>query len=379
MNINFTQVLALSGLLALLLLYKLWRKNHLNSNGGKSAPEASGAWPLIGHLHLLGGQIPVYRIFGGLADKYGPVFAFRLGLHKALVVSSWEAAKECFTTNDKILNKRPPSSAAVHLGYNYAAFAFSHGPYWREVRKLVMQELLSARRLETLKHVRQSEIEAGIRELFEEHSGKVVDIGEWLDQITSNMIMMMVAGKRHTDSGAGTGKSHQSFRELMKEFMYISGQFVPADFIPFPPFKWIDFQRNIKSMKRISKRLSTIFEDWIDEHILADRRSKLGKEQDFIDVLLSTIDDKFARSFGYTRETVIKATIMNIIIAGNDTTSTHMTCTSIFLNSSVRIAGLKFLHRQSASNKKRRRRPPVLRESRSGLQKFNCLSTNYLR
>ncbi|KAK4440993.1 cytochrome [Sesamum alatum] len=95
----------------------MWRKNHhSNSNNKKSALEPSGALPLIGHFLLLGGRVPIYRILGGLADEYGPVFGLRLGLHK-------------------ILAKRPTSIAGIYLGYNYASFGFTDGPYWREMRK----------------------------------------------------------------------------------------------------------------------------------------------------------------------------------------------------------------------------------------------------
>ncbi|KAL0286373.1 UNVERIFIED_CONTAM: Xanthotoxin 5-hydroxylase CYP82C4 [Sesamum angustifolium] len=333
----FTQILV--ALSALLLLYKLWRKKQRqNSNNLKSAPEPAGAWPLIGHFHLLGGQVPVYRNLGGLADEYGPVFGLRLGLNKTLVVSSWEAVKDCFTTNDKILAKRPTSVAGIYLGYDYASFGFADGPYWREVRKLVLQELLSPRRLETLKHVRESEIHSGIKELYKEHSGKVVDIDEWLDQITSNMITMMIAGKRYTNGTQGVESTVEvrSVREHIKEFMYVLGQFIVADAFPFPPFSWIDYQGHIKSMKRITKGLSTIFERWINEHSTRDRQSSLKNGQDFIDVMLSTVDDRFTR-FGHTRETIIKATVSNLIIAGNDTTSLHMTWLLCLLLNNKRV------------------------------------------
>ncbi|KAL0286374.1 UNVERIFIED_CONTAM: Xanthotoxin 5-hydroxylase CYP82C4 [Sesamum angustifolium] len=331
MNNIFTHLLALSGLLALLLLYSLWRKSSQNHKV-TSAPEPSGAWPVIGHLHLLGGRVPVYRILGGLADRYGPVFTVRLGVHPALVVSSWEAVKECFTTNDKILNKRPAASAGKYLGYNYAAFGFTHGTYWRQMRKLVLLEVLSARRLERLKHVWESEINTGIKELYTKHSGKVVVISEWIEQLTLNTIVMMIAGKRYTDSmQSDETVEARSFRELIKEFMYISGQFVASDAIPFPPLRWMDFQGHIKSMKRISKELSTVFQSWITEHVRSDRKSSFGNEQDFIDVMLSAIDEKFT-SFGHTRETII-ATALNLILAGSDTTSIHLTwLLSLLLN-----------------------------------------------
>lgn len=308
-----SHLLAVSGLLALILLYNLWRRRPTNhKDKGNSAPEPSGAWPIIGHLHLLGEQIPVSRILGALADKYGPVFTIRLGVHRALVVSNWEAVKDCFTTNDKVLAKRPSSTAGKYLGYNDAGFGFAHGPYWREIRKLVLLEVLSARRLETLRHVRESEIDTSIKELYkvvQENPGKVV-ISQWFEQLTLNIIMMMIAGKKYSDdtNGAETVEA-QSFRKIIKEFMYISGKFVVSDSIPFPPLRWMDFQGHIKYMKRISKELSTISESWIHEHIEGERKTGIGSEQDFIDVMLSAIDDRFA-SFGHTSETIIKATIL---------------------------------------------------------------------
>ncbi|KAL6128207.1 hypothetical protein ACLB2K_071563 [Fragaria x ananassa] len=44
-----------------------------------------------------------------MADKYGPLFTIKLGVHRALVESNWDVAKECLTTNDKAFANRPKS------------------------------------------------------------------------------------------------------------------------------------------------------------------------------------------------------------------------------------------------------------------------------
>ncbi|GKC37891.1 cytochrome P450 82C4-like protein, partial [Tanacetum coccineum] len=134
----------------------------------KEAPELGGGWPIIGHLHLLGGGDQLlYRTLGAMADKYGPAFNIRLGTRRAFVVSSWEVARECFTINDKALASRPKTAAVKHMGYNYAVFGFApYTPFWREMRKIATLELLSNRRLEMLKDVRSSEINSGINELY---------------------------------------------------------------------------------------------------------------------------------------------------------------------------------------------------------------------
>ncbi|KAL9447851.1 hypothetical protein AB3S75_015345 [Citrus x aurantiifolia] len=140
-------------LYTLLLVSRNLHRNYA-SKKKRGAPEAGGAWPLIGHLHLLGGREPAHRVLGNLADKYGPIFTIRMGINRALVVSNWEIAKECLTTHDKVFANRPKTLAMEILGYNFSMFGFSlYGSYWRETRKIATLELLSNHRLEKLKNV----------------------------------------------------------------------------------------------------------------------------------------------------------------------------------------------------------------------------------
>ncbi|RVW61271.1 Cytochrome P450 CYP82H23 [Vitis vinifera] len=61
-----------------------------------------------------------------MADKYGPIFCFHIGLRKTSVVSSWEVAKECFTTMDKAFATQPRSLAGKLMGYDHAIFIALH-------------------------------------------------------------------------------------------------------------------------------------------------------------------------------------------------------------------------------------------------------------
>lgn len=109
-----THFTAVVGLLLLALLYVSWRKRNITGAGGRTLPpEAGRAWPFIGHLHQLQAPLPLVRTWGSLADKYGPIFTVRLGTPRAVVVSSWEAVRDCFATNDKIFAARPDLSAGT--------------------------------------------------------------------------------------------------------------------------------------------------------------------------------------------------------------------------------------------------------------------------
>nr|AYV88872.1 cytochrome P450 oxidase CYP82J12 [Polygala tenuifolia] len=320
-----------------LLLVKKWRMrcSHPKIDGMLVAPEPSGALPFIGHLHLLGNKVPLAKTLAAMADKYGSIFLIRLGMYPSLVVSNHEAVRECFTVNDKALGSRLTSSQGLYLGYNYASFGFaSYGPLWRNMRKLAMFKILSARRLETLKHHYISEIDAFIGELFlfRKNNGPIkVVISEWFEKLSLNMITKTVAGKRYFNNFHDEGDTiAQKFGKVIREFMYLSGEFVASDFIPF--LGWFNLQGQVlKSMKQISKDLDSLFGCWVEEHRLKQQKNESNEEQDFIDVMLAEIEDDFA--FGFSRDTLIKATILNIILAGADTTSINLTwILSLLLN-----------------------------------------------
>lgn len=174
----------------------------------KLPPEAGGAWPLVGHLHLLTGIEPGHKALANMADLYGPIFTLKLGMHTAVVVSNWEIAKECFSTNDKIFASRPKLAAAKHMGYNNSMFAFTqYGRFWRHMRKITTLELLTSHGLEQFQHIRASEVKSWGKKLYELYAKSrnegeeklLVDMKTWFEQITLNTILRIVIGKRLFD------------------------------------------------------------------------------------------------------------------------------------------------------------------------------------
>lgn len=287
---------------------------------GKSPPEPSGAWPIIGHLHLLRGEVPVFRTLSDIADKLGPVFVIQLGMYPTLVVSHHEAVKECFSTNDKVLASRPSSAFAKIFGYNYAAFALApYGPLWREMRKLSVLELLSNARLSNFTCVQVSELDGGIKDLYmigkdnKWVNPKKVVMSEWFEHLILNVTLRMIAGKGYFDNlvhGDGGSTEEAAARPalavLIKKFMCLSGATVISDMIPF--LEWLDLRGHLSSMKLAAKEMDTIIESWVEEHEVSRDINEASKSQDFVDVLLSKLKD--ASFFGYSRQTIIKATIV---------------------------------------------------------------------
>ncbi|XVF32144.1 hypothetical protein REPUB_Repub17cG0056700 [Reevesia pubescens] len=326
-------LVAVAGILGFVILYKLWKQGtpSPHSKGILLAPEPSGALPYIGHMHLLGGQRTLAQTWGDMADKYGPIFTFRLGVFPTLIISNHEAIKECFTTNDRVLASRPRSNAGIYLGYDHAGFGFApYGEYWREMRKLAMVELLSGRRLERLKHVQFSEVNAFIKDLYsfckknEQNPDPKMVISHKFEALALNTIIRLIAGKRYFSDADGVNDEEAAhISKVIKDFMYVSGLLAPSEVIPF--LRWMDyiFMGQVKSMKRVAKEIDSIVGRWVEEHKLKRHKSEPDDTKDFIDLLLSAIEED--SMFGYTRETIIKATVMNLFLAGSDTTSITFT------------------------------------------------------
>ncbi|KAL4597245.1 hypothetical protein ACB092_12G221100 [Castanea dentata] len=308
-----SHLLAFAGFFLLALLYNQWRvRIGSHKIKGMLAPEPSGALPIIGHLHKLRGQNPIARTLGAMADKVGPILMIRLGMKLALVISNHEAFKECFTTNDKTFAARPMSSQGKHLGYNYALFGFSsYGKYWLKMRKLIKLELLSSRRLETLKNI------CTLCKSNEGNQANVV-ISEWVERLTFNIITRMIAGKRYFDSFShvndGEAQAAQRIGKNIKAFLYAAGVPIISDLIPF--LGCFDLLGQVKSMKRIARELDSVAGSWIEEHSMRRLRgSEPTDKLDFIDVMLSEIEDD---AYGHKRETIIKATAMLDLKVGRD-------------------------------------------------------------
>ncbi|PKI39118.1 hypothetical protein CRG98_040494 [Punica granatum] len=311
------------------------------------APDAGGSWPFLGHLHLLGGPRPAHLVLAQMADKCGPIFTIRLGLRRAVVVNSWELAKECLTSNDRAFATRPKTLGSEILTYNYAMVGFSpYSPYWRHVRKISTLELLSTHRISLLRQVRESEVLASVRDIYQEYRRKnassisnsraepasllLVDMKRWFRDITVNIMFRMIVGKRFHDDGEGDEEG----RKALRDWMELIGRFVVSDGLPF--LRWLDLGGHEKAMKKTAKELDLVVQQWLDEHKarrnLDGEAGAVKSEQDFMDVLLSNLDGN-AEISSYDSDTINKAMCLAMILAGTDTTTVTMTwATSLLLN-----------------------------------------------
>lgn len=101
-------------MLLLLLVFLFLKSQKPRRNLPPSPP---GAWPIVGHLPLLG-KLP-HITMENWAKHYGEIILLRLGSFPTVVVSSPEMAREVLLTQDKIWASRPSRRiSSIHFFYN---------------------------------------------------------------------------------------------------------------------------------------------------------------------------------------------------------------------------------------------------------------------
>ncbi|XP_052201908.1 cytochrome P450 CYP82D47-like [Diospyros lotus] len=331
---------AIVAVLFLFYSYKFF-KHKRHAKNGVEPPKPRSAWPILGHLPLLAGQTPVFRKLAAMADTYGPIFSLQLGMHRAVVVSSKEMIKDCFITNDAAFMDRPETAAMKYLGYHGANFGLGpHGPYWRKMRKVTTLELLSDRRIGSLGHVRAAEVGAAIRELSARCGGTTtVDMAKWFRQVTRNMILKMIAGKRYDTGEDGDNESEKErFTEAFGELANLTASFDFSAVVPH--LRWLDLQGRVRAMKRNAKKVDGFMSSWVEEHLQRWQKGQVEEhDSDFIYVMLSLFAEHDSIE-GYKTETVIKALAQLFILAGTETPALTMTWgLSLLLNHKETLKG----------------------------------------
>ena len=195
------------------------------------------------------------------------------------------------------------------LGYGNTMFGFcSYGPYWRQVRKLAALELLSNHRLQTLSHVRESEIKAAIKDIHDrwvKDSRVLVDMKKWFGDLTLNLVLRMIVGKRDDVDE----EEEEQCRRAIREFFRLTGTFVIADAIPW--LRWFDFGGYERDMKTTAKELDRLAQRWLDKH---KRKKSLVSdyEQDFMGVMLSVLDGA-EEAYGNNSDRINKSTCLVLL------------------------------------------------------------------
>ncbi|KAL2489259.1 Cytochrome [Forsythia ovata] len=279
--------------------------------------------PIIGHLYLL--KKPLYRSLAKLSERYGPVLLLQFGSRPVLVVSSPSAAEECLNKNDIIFANRPRMISAKHIGNNYTSLVWSsYGDHWRNLRRISSLEILSTHRLQMLQNIRTDEVKGLIKRLYRDSEEKrVVDMKTAFYEMTMNVLMRMIAGKRYFGENVEEIEEGKRFREILIETLRL-GSTSMADFLPV--VRWLGLGGMEKKLMVLQKKRESFMQELVEQ---CKRRlgsanngdSEMGeKKKTMIEVLL-TLQEKEP---DYYTDGIIRDLMLVLLGAGTDSSSGTM-------------------------------------------------------
>ncbi|KAL8521899.1 hypothetical protein ACS0TY_012160 [Phlomoides rotata] len=300
-SFNFTTLLLLFFSSFIFLLIKACKKPKSLQNLPPSPPIKL---PIIGHLHLLTGGL-AHEALRRVSQKYGPIVSLQLGEIPTVVISSREAAKEVLKVQDPACAERPGSIVFKTMYYDYSNIAFSaYGEYWRQMRRICIQEMLGAKNVRSFGYIRQDEIRRLVQSL-QSKSGQAVNITEMMCAFTCAVTCRVSFGK--------VMKGRDTLTAMMRRITL--GGFGFAEV--FPSFKLARWVTTYKLM-RIWRKVDAILDVIVEEH----RRNKSGEYdgEDVLDVFLRMQKNKQLH-FPISNDN-IKAVILDMFTGGTETSTT---------------------------------------------------------
>jgi cytochrome P450 len=227
----------------------------------------------------------------------------QLGSRRQLVVSSPSIAEECFTKNDVVFANRPGYLIAKHLAYNTTGLLWApYGDYWRNLRRIVSIEVLSAYRLQMLSSIRLEEVKSMICVLFR-NQNQIVDMNTVFFELTLNIMMRMIAGKRYYGEDVSDVEEAKRFRAIHAETLLLGGKTIIGDYVP-----WI---KSKKMLKRVIE--CHLKSDSFMQYLIEEQRRKIletdccgEKKRNLIQVLLSLQENEP----GYYTDDIIKGIML---------------------------------------------------------------------
>ncbi|XP_048319426.1 cytochrome P450 71D9-like [Ziziphus jujuba] len=304
--------------LLLLMVLNISKRPKTRNSSSTSSKLPPGPWklPIIGNMHQLVGSLP-HRGLRDLAKKHGPLMHLKLGEVSTIVVSSPEIAKEVMKTHDINFASRPQIIATKIMSYDSTNLIFApYGEYWRQLRKICLQELLSISQVQSFQPIREEELSILIKWIaFNAQSGSAINLTQKIFATTYNITARAAFGKRCKDQ--------EKFISVLEDSITEAGGFDIADLFPSVGFlHYISGTR--PKLERLHREADMILETIINEHRKDKAKCKTddeGKtEEDLVDVLLK-FHDRSDNEFSLTSNN-IKAVIMDVFGAGSETSST---------------------------------------------------------
>ncbi|XP_062224639.1 desmethyl-deoxy-podophyllotoxin synthase-like [Phragmites australis] len=302
--------------LALLLPLVLLKLKKRDNNGLRLPP---GPWqlPVIGSLHHLLRSPLAHRAMADIARRLdAPLIYLRLGEVPVVVASSPDAAREFMKTHDVNFATRPWNSTIRIMMADGEGLVFArYGALWRQLRKISILELLSARRVQSFRHVREEEVARAVAAIAASQPGEAVNVSERIAVLITDSAVRTMMGDRF--------ERREEFLENLAEGIKITTGFSLGDLFPSSRLASL-IGGTARLAEANHRKQSKLMDCAIRQH--EKRRAAMAaaadgtlQEEDLVDVLLR-IHNQGGLEVPLTMG-IIRAVVLDLFGAGSETSA----------------------------------------------------------
>ncbi|CAD6271583.1 unnamed protein product [Miscanthus lutarioriparius] len=200
-------------------------------------------------------------------------------------------AEEVLKNQDHVFCVRPQQRTARGILYDCRDVGFSpYGEWWRQLRRIAVVHLLSAKRVDSLRALRAEEVASLVARVraasaMEDQSGnrRGINVSELIVSLTYTVISRAVFGNKLG------GMDPPSFRAMTKEVADLLETVAVSDM--FPGLRWVDWAMGLDaSIKRTASKLDDVLERTLEAHEKSlENSGEAGG--DLLDDLLSAVKE----------------------------------------------------------------------------------------
>ncbi|CAM0946433.1 unnamed protein product [Alopecurus aequalis] len=287
-------------------------------NGDPNLPPSPWRLPVIGNLHqvMRGGPL-VHRTMADLARRLeAPLMYLELGEIRVVVASSADAAREIMKDHDASFATRPWNTTTRLLRSDGEGLVFArYGALWRQLRKLCVVELLSARRVRLFRRPREEEVSRLVAAVAESAlSGDAVNISELITMAVADSTMRSLVGDRF--------ERREEFLEALAEIIKVGSGFSLDDM--FPSWRLASAVGGMTCRAEANHRktyelMDCVFRQHQQRREAVSDSATKEEDEDLVDVLLR-VQKEGGLEVPLTTGN-IKAVILDLFNAGSETSA----------------------------------------------------------